>query len=143
MLENYAFLTNKIFSTKYKDNLNLNAQKYQTDVQASTEPGSAHPREPRRTMPLVIQPGPLRTCWQPTTLVLSTCMQNVNPIEHLWDLMKSHVHALPKQHSLAMLQRDINRVWADINQRDIQQYAGSIRFRCQVVIAANGGHTQY
>ena len=36
---------------------------------------------------------------------------DLNPTEYLWNLMKSHVHALAQHPDLAILQRDINLVW--------------------------------
>ena len=68
---------------------------------------------------------------------------DLNPIEHLWDFKKTRIRALPQQHNLATLPRNINRVWAGINKGDIQQYIASMRSRCRAVIAAYGGHTRY
>ena len=68
---------------------------------------------------------------------------DLNPIEHVWDLLKRRVRALVQQHNLAALERDVNLVWANINQRDIVHYVRSMRARCRAVIAANGGHTRY
>lgn len=128
---------------------NLNAQKYQTDVLL---PHLIPHIRANRGMGLMQDNAPCHAARTTQNLLATNNIRlinmpakspDLNPIEHLWDLMKSRVHALPQQPNLATLQRDINRVWAGINQRDIQQYAGSMRSRCQAVIAANGGHTRY
>lgn len=68
---------------------------------------------------------------------------DLNPIEHVWDLLKRRVHALPQQHDLNALERDVIRVWTNITQHDLRPFVTSMRKRCQACIAANGGHTKY
>ena len=73
------------------------------------------------------------------------CSPDLNPIEHIWDLLKRRQRELPQVHTLAQLQRTciIGRVWKNIAQVTIQNCIGPKRRRCQAVISAKGGHTKY
>lgn len=68
---------------------------------------------------------------------------DLNPIEHIWDLLKRRVRQLRPHRTHAQLERDVNAVWGQITQATIQNYVRSMRRRCQAVIDANGGHTRY
>ena len=69
--------------------------------------------------------------------------QDLNPIEHVWDLLKRRVRQLRQHRTLAQLQHDVNQIWRQITQPTIQNYIRSMRQRCRAVIDANGGHTRY
>ena len=68
---------------------------------------------------------------------------DMNPIEHIWDVLKRNVRALPQQNNLHELMRDITQVWASLTQQQIQPYIISMRARCRKLIAANGSYTEY
>ena len=67
----------------------------------------------------------------------------LNPIEHVWDLLKRHVKQLRQHRTLAQLQHDVNQIWRQITQPTIQNNIRSLRQRCRAVIDANGGHARY
>ena len=68
---------------------------------------------------------------------------DLNPIEHVWDILKRRVRQLRHHRTLAQLQHDINQIWRQITQPSIQNYIRSMRQRCRAVIDAIGGHTRY
>ena len=69
---------------------------------------------------------------------------HLNPIEHVWDLLKRRVRQLRQHRTLAQrLQHAFNQIWRQITQPTIQNYICSMRQRCRAVIDANGGHTRY
>ena len=123
-------------------NGNLNARRYQTDI--ITRMLLPHLRANRGMM--VAQDSTPCHAARITQQMLHTnnvhilpwptCSPDHNPIEHIWDLLKSHQRELPQAHTLAQLQRIIGRVWGNIAQVTIQIYIGSIRRRCQAVINA-------
>ena len=55
---------------------------------------------------------------------------NLNPIEHVWDLLKRHVRQLQQHRTLAQLQHDVNKILRQITQPTIQNYIRSMRQRC-------------
>ena len=71
------------------------------------------------------------------------CSPDLNPIEHIWDLLKRKVRSLPQPENLLNLENVLLNQWQNIAQNTIQTYIGSMRRRCQAVIQANGGHTRY
>ena len=58
------------------------------------------------------------------------CSLDLNPIEHIWDLLKCRLRELPPPNNLAHLECNIGRVWRNIAQATIQNYVGSMRRRC-------------
>ena len=68
---------------------------------------------------------------------------DLNPIEHVWDLLKRREWQLRQHRTLAQLQHDVNEIWRQITQPTILNYIRSMRQRCRAVIDANGGHTRY
>lgn len=69
---------------------------------------------------------------------------DLNPIEHLWDHLKTRIdkHIRPTT-TLAQLPRIIRRGWRALDQGRIRNLVNSMRRRCLAVIAAEGGHTRY
>ena len=130
-------------------NGNLNARRYQTDIitpvllphlRANRGMMVAQDNAPchaARTTQQMLHANNVRILPWPA------CSPDLNPIEHIWDLLKRRQRELPQAHTLAQLQRIIGRVWRNIAQATIQIYIGSMRRRCQAVINANGGHTKY
>ena len=68
---------------------------------------------------------------------------DLNPIEHVWDLLKRKVRAQPMQPNIREITRVIHQMWAAIPQQYLHRYIISMRTRCLAVIAAAGGHTKY
>lgn len=128
---------------------NLNAHKYQNDVLLAH--AIPHLRTHRR-MALAQDNAPCHSARTTQALLTASNIRlipmppkspDLNPIEHIWDLLKRRVRGMPVQQRLRVLERDVNTVWAAIRQRDIQPYISSMRARCRAVINARGGHTRY
>jgi len=68
---------------------------------------------------------------------------DLNPIEHLWDMLKRRIRRHPPPNNVADLERLATEGWENIIQRAIQRFIMSMRAQWQAVIAAAGGHTQY
>ena len=68
---------------------------------------------------------------------------DLNPIEHVWDLLKRRVRQLRQYRTLGQLQHDVNQIWRQITQPTNQNYICSMRQLCRAVTDANGGHTRY
>ena len=67
---------------------------------------------------------------------------DLNPIEHLWDVLKWKVHAL-NIGNVVGLQAAIRREWNALPMDLIRHLIGSMRQRCTAVIRSMGGHMQY
>ena len=63
---------------------------------------------------------------------------DLNPIAHVWDVLKRRVRELPHQRILRELTRDVTATWINLTQRDFRNYILSMRSRCLAVIRANG-----
>lgn len=69
---------------------------------------------------------------------------DLNPIEHVWDMMGRHFRVLPNPpNDLDGLTVAISEIWNDIEQGDIRRLILSMRRRCEAVIRARGGNTRY
>ena len=69
---------------------------------------------------------------------------DLSPIEHLWDELCRRVHHrqnLPV--TLKELRDALVHEWNNIPQAFIQRLIGSMRRRCEAVVAARGGQTSY
>ena len=69
---------------------------------------------------------------------------DLNPIEHIWDMLGRHMHAreLPVQ-AIRQLEAALHRKWQQLSQHDIRRLTGGMRCRVEAVIQAHGGCTQY
>ena len=66
------------------------------------------------------------------------------PIEHLWDELGRRVrHRQSPPETLQELRDALVDEWNNIPQSFIQRLIGSIRRRCEAVVALRGGHTRY
>ncbi|GFR82544.1 transposable element Tcb1 transposase [Elysia marginata] len=69
---------------------------------------------------------------------------DLNPIEHLWDLLDRRVRMRqPQPQTLLPLERALHEEWDNIPQQAVQRLIGSMRRRCQAVILSRGHHTRY
>ena len=69
---------------------------------------------------------------------------DLSPIEHLWDELCRRVrHLQNSSETLQELRDALVHEWNNIPQAFIQQLIGSMRRRCETVVAARGGHTRY
>ena len=68
---------------------------------------------------------------------------DLNPIEHIWDLLKRSIKSLPQAQTVQALEQRTRQIWQQITQQTIQGYIQSMRKRCLAVIRAQGGHTEY
>ena len=69
---------------------------------------------------------------------------DLNPIEHLWDLLDRRVRGRQnKPQTLRQLEQALHEEWNNIPQVTVQRLINSMRRRCQAVIDARGYHTRY
>lgn len=69
---------------------------------------------------------------------------DMNPIEHVWDMLKRRVRTLPNPpETLNDLKNALVTVWEEIPQVEIKNILQSMPDRMQAVIAARGGNTRY
>lgn len=81
---------------------------------------------------------------QVTRMAWPACSPDLNPIEHLWDVLGRRIrsnHAPPP--TLARLVQILQFEWAAIPQATLRTLVGSMRRRCEACIQARGGHTRY
>lgn len=130
-------------------NGNLNARRYQTDI---INPVLIPHVRANRGMILAQDNAPCHAARTTQQLLRANNVRmlpwparspDMNPLEHVWDLLKRRLRELPVPNNQAALERSATRVWRNITQNTIQGYILSMRRRCQAVIRANGGHTEY
>ena len=81
---------------------------------------------------------------QVTRLDWPSCSPDLNPIEHLWDVLGRGVRRNhPRALTLDELFRQLQAEWQNIPRNTLQRLIWSMRRRCMACIAANGGHTRY
>jgi len=69
---------------------------------------------------------------------------DLNPIEHLWDVVERELHALDVHPTnVHQLQDAILSIWADISKECIQHLVESMPHRIKAVLKEKGGQTQY
>ena len=81
---------------------------------------------------------------QVTRMVWPACSPDLNPIEHLWDVLGRRIranHAPPP--TLARLVQVLVMEWNAIPQATLRTLVNSMRQRCEACIQARGGHTRY
>ena len=72
------------------------------------------------------------------------CSPDLNPIEHLWDVLGRRIRSnYPPPGTLARLVEILQNEWAAIPQQTLRTLVGSMRRRCEACIQARGGHTRY
>ena len=74
----------------------------------------------------------------------SAMSPNLNPIEHIWDMLGRRMHArVPPMQSIRQLEAALHREWQRLSQQDIRRLIGGVRRRVEAVIQAREGYTQY
>ena len=69
---------------------------------------------------------------------------DLNPIEHVWDMLQTAVSSRPVQPaSVQELRQALLEEWDQFPQYKIRRLISSMRRRCQAVIEARGHHTRY
>ena len=72
------------------------------------------------------------------------CSPDLNPIEHLWDVLGRRIRSNhPPAGTLARLVEILEMEWAAIPRDTIRNLVQSMRRRCQACIQAAGGHTRF
>uniref|UniRef100_A0A8K9V1T1 Tc1-like transposase DDE domain-containing protein n=1 Tax=Oncorhynchus mykiss TaxID=8022 RepID=A0A8K9V1T1_ONCMY len=72
------------------------------------------------------------------------CSPDLNPIEHIWDIMSHSIHqrhVAPQ--TVQELADALVQVWEEIPQETIRHLIRSMSRHCREVIQARGGHTHY
>jgi transposase len=69
---------------------------------------------------------------------------DLNPIEHVWDLLDPRVRArvIPPR-NVWELAGALLEEWGNISQQELANLVESMRGRCTAVLNAAGGHTRY
>ena len=69
---------------------------------------------------------------------------DINPIEHVWDILQRRVSARPVQpQTREDLTQALIEEWARIPRPGIRKLIWSFKSRCRAAIDAQGGHTHY
>ena len=72
-----------------------------------------------------------------------TGLQDLSPIEHLWDHLGRQVRERHDVNNIRDLERALQAEWVRIPLQVIRKLICSMRRRCLAVVAANGEHTRY
>ena len=71
---------------------------------------------------------------------------DLNPIEEVWNIMKDWIqehYGDEDRLSYDSLRKAIREAWNAVGEDQLRRLIGEMRERCQAVINAKGGHTQY
>jgi len=69
---------------------------------------------------------------------------DLNPIEHVWDQLQRQLSQRPNQpQTLDDLENSLREEWNNLPQQNIVNLIMSMQRRCQAVLNAHGGHTEY
>ena len=69
---------------------------------------------------------------------------DLNPIEHIWDMLGRHIQARePSVQNSRQLEVALHREWQQLSQQDIRRLNEGMRCRVEAVIQARGGYTRY
>ena len=72
------------------------------------------------------------------------CSPDLNPIEHVWNMLQMAILRRPVQPTtLVVLDNVLIEEWNNLEIAAILRRIGSMRRRCQTVIASRGSHTSY
>ena len=77
-------------------------------------------------------------------MVWPACSPDLNPIEHLWDVLGRRIRLNhPPPATRARLVQILQMEWNAIPQATLRTLVNSVRRRCEACIQARGGHTRY
>ena len=69
---------------------------------------------------------------------------DLNPIEHIWDMLGHHIQALePPVQNIRQLEAALHREWQQLSEQDIRRLTVEMRRRVEAVIKARKGCTRY
>ena len=69
---------------------------------------------------------------------------DLNPIEHVWDQLQYRLSQRPNQpQTLDDLENALREEWNNLPQQNLETLIMSMQRRCQAVLRAHGGHTEY
>lgn len=68
---------------------------------------------------------------------------DMNPIEHVWDLIGRKIRDGPTLPDLMSVENAVMREWSNMSQEFVDRLIDSMPRRIGAVIAAKGGHTRY
>ncbi|KAK7109992.1 hypothetical protein V1264_013934 [Littorina saxatilis] len=79
-----------------------------------------------------------------TTLPWPAMSPDLNPLEHVWDILGRRIQALqPPVQTLRELEAALYREWLQVTREQIRRLTGGMRRRVDAVIRARGGFTRY
>ncbi|KAK7097775.1 hypothetical protein V1264_004706 [Littorina saxatilis] len=79
-----------------------------------------------------------------TTLPWPAMSPDLNPLEHIWDILGRRIQALqPPVQTLCELEAALHREWLQVTREQIRRLTGGMRRRVDAVIRARGGFTRY
>jgi hypothetical protein len=68
---------------------------------------------------------------------------DLNPIEHIWDMLGRRIHARePPVQNIRQLEAALHREWQQLSQQDILRLTGGTRRRAEAAIQACGGYVR-
>lgn len=132
-------------------NGNMNWQRYLNDIVAPVvvpnlqrigngaifQDDNARPHRARGVQDYFRQHGIQRMDWPARS-------PDMNPIEHLWDLLDRRIRGCPQvPQTVHQLRQALVDEWRNIPQMDITNLINSMRRRCTELLRENGGHTHY
>ena len=69
---------------------------------------------------------------------------DLNPIEHIWDILGRHIHTRePPVQNIRQLEAALHREWQQLSQQGIRRLSGRMRVRLEAVIQARGDYTRH
>ena len=79
-----------------------------------------------------------------TTIPWPACSPDLNPIEHLWDILGRRIRRRePPVQNVVELEAALHQEWQQIPQHTIQRLILGIPRRVRAVINAHGSYTRY
>ena len=78
-----------------------------------------------------------------TSVIWPAMTPDLNPIEHIWDMLGRRIHALePPVQNLRQLEATLHREWQQLSQQVIRRLTGGMKRRVEAVVQARGGYTR-
>ncbi|GFT97241.1 transposable element Tcb2 transposase [Trichonephila clavipes] len=75
---------------------------------------------------------------------LPACYPDLNPIEHVWDMLRRRIAARPRPPATVRdLEIALLEEWNSIPQSLIDNFIASMANRCAAVLPVRGDHTPY